>query len=130
MATLVPNTLINALTGLLQLIPILNTNFAAINTAFGERLVGQRLSVLGYAATGNTTTKMTIGTVSPPGSTPWAVLLVRAQETNNQGVDLPVQTRTNFSSGGAGDNVMLYVFEPSGLVVNTKYDLSFLVIFT
>lgn len=125
MATLVPQPLINVLTGLLQLIPILNTNFAALNTALGERVVGQRISVNGYAATGSTITRMTVGILSPPGSTPWAVILVRARETSNPAADLTVGTRLNFSQEGQ----TLYVYEPSGLVANTKYDLGFLVIF-
>ncbi len=129
MATLIPQPVINLLTGLLQLIPILNTNNAAINTALGERVVGQRLTVTGFSATGSTTNKVTLGTVSPPGSVPWAVILVRARETSDPGKDLTVSTRVNFSQSGSGDNVTLYVYEPAGLVANTKYDLSFLVIF-
>jgi hypothetical protein len=130
MATLVPNTNISLTTLLTSLINILNTNFQAVNTALGERLVGQRLSVNGYAATGSTTTKVTLGTISPPGSVPWAVLLVRAQESRNPASDLPVTTRVNFSTSGTADNLTVYVYEPTGLVANTQYDLSFLVIFT
>lgn len=128
MATQVPNTNISIGTLLTGLINLLNTNFAALNVALGERVVGQRIKVTGYAATGATTTRMTVGTVSPPGSTPWAVILVRAQETSDPGKDLSVSTRVNFTVSGAGDGV-LYVYEPAGLGTNTKYDLSFLVIF-
>ncbi len=124
MATLVPQPIINVLTGLLQLIPILNTNFQAINTALNERVVGHRISVARYSATGSTTTKMTLGSVSPPGSVPWAVILVRARESNNPGADLPVLTRVNFSQ--TGDT--LYIYEPQGLVQNTFYDLDFFVL--
>lgn len=130
MATLIPQPNINLLTGLLALIPILNTNNQAINTALGERVVGQRLMVSGYSATGATTTKMPIGIVSPPGSTPWAVILVLARESSDPGKDLSVSTRVNFSqSGTAQTGVTLSVYEPAGLVANTKYDLGFLVIF-
>lgn len=129
MATLVPNVNINPKTLLGSLIGTLNTNFAALNTALGERVVGQRLTVNGYAALGATTTKITLGTVSPPGSTAWAVILVRAIETSDPGKDLSVSTRVNFSQSGSGNNVTLSVYEPSGLTANTKYDLSFLVIF-
>jgi hypothetical protein len=125
MATVVPNPVINLLTGLLQLIPILNTNFAALNVALGERIVGQRLLVPGYSATGATTTRMPVGYLSPPGSTPWAVILVRANETSDPAKDLSVTTRVNFSREGQ----TLFVYEPSGLVANTKYDLGFFVIF-
>ncbi len=129
MATLIPQPNINILTLLGSLIPILNTNNAAINTALQERLVGQRLSGNGYSALGSTTSKINLGTVSPPGSVPWAVILVRCRETNDQSKDLSVTTRTNFSQSGSGDNVTLSVYEPAGLVANTKYDLGFLVIF-
>ncbi len=129
MATTIPNVNIGLTTLLTSLIGILNTNFQAANIALGERVVGQRLTITGYSATGATTTKMTLGAVSPPGSTPWAVLLVRAQETSDPGKDLSVSTRVNFSQSGSGSSVILYVYEPSGLTANTKYDLSFLVIF-
>ncbi len=124
MATLVPNVNLSGLLSLLQLIPLLNQNFAALNTALNERVVGHRITVSRYAATGATTTKMTLGSVSPPGSTPWAVILVRARETNNQAADLPVMTRVNYSQQGE----TLYIFEPQGLVQNTFYDLDFLVL--
>jgi hypothetical protein len=62
--------------------------------------------------------------VSPPGSVPWAVILVRARETSNPAADLPVLTRVNFSQQGE----TLYIFEPQGLVQNTFYDLDFLVL--
>lgn len=129
MATTIPNVNIGQATLPAQLVQTLNTNFQAANQALSERVVGQRITVTGYSATGATTTKMTLGAVSPPGSTPWAVLLVRAQETSDPGKDLSVTSRVNFSQSGSGTNIILYVYEPSGLTANTKYDLSFLVIF-
>jgi hypothetical protein len=125
MATLVPQPVISVLTLLGNLIPILNTNFAALNVALGERVVGQRISVSGYSATGATTTRMPVGFISPPGSTPWAVILVRAREQSDPGKDLSVTTRVNF----AQDGNTVHVYEPAGLSANTKYDLGFLVIF-
>lgn len=124
MATLIPNVNLSGLLALAQLIPMLNTNFQAANTALNERVVGHRISVTRYSATGSTVTKMTLGSVSPPGSTPWAVILVRARETSNPAADLPVLTRVNFSQDGN----TLYIFEPQGLVANTFYDLDFLVL--
>ena len=130
MATIIPNPNLGALTGITQLISTLNTNFQALNTALGERVVGQRVSVDGYSATGATTTPMKLGIVTPPGSTPWAVILVRARETSDPGKDLSVSTRVNFSqSGTAQSGVTLSVYEPAGLSANTKYDLGFLVIY-
>ncbi len=125
MATLVPQPVISLLTTITSLIPILNTNFQALNVALGERIVGQRMMVSAYMATGSTTSRIPIGVINPPGSVPWAVTLVLARETANAAADLSVATRTNFSR--SGDTV--YVFEPSGLVQNTRYDLGFLVIF-
>lgn len=124
MATLFPNVNLSGLLSLAQLLPSLNTNFQAGNTALGERVVGHRVTLTGYAATGSTTTKMTIGSTSPPGSVPWAVLLVRVRETNNPGGDLPVTTRLNFTQSGD----TLYVYEPAGLTLNTQYTLDFLVL--
>lgn len=124
MATQIPNTNINVLTLLTNLITLLNSNFAAIQTALGEKTTAHRLTVSGYAATGATTTKMTLGSTSPPGSVPWAVLLVRARESRNPGGDLAVSTRLNFSQEGS----TLYVYEPAGLTQYTQYDLDFLVL--
>jgi hypothetical protein len=124
MATIVPQPIVNVLS-FLGLNGLLTTNFQALNVALGERIVGQRVEVKGYSATGATTTRMTIGVVNPPGSTPWAVTLVLARESKNPAADLSVSTRVNFSREGQ----TLFVFEPAGLVANTQYDLGFLVIF-
>ena len=67
---------------------------------------------------------MTLSSVSPAGSTPWAVLLVRVRESRNPGGDLPVTTRLNFTQ----DGTTLYIYEPSGLTTNTQYDMDFLVL--
>lgn len=125
MATLVPNVVFNVIS-FLGLNPLLSQNFTAVNTALGERVVGHRATVTRYAATGATTSKITIGSVSPPGSTPWAVMLVRVHETSDPGKDLPVTGRLNFAWDGASKT--LYVYEPQGLTTNTLYDMSFLVL--
>lgn len=125
MATQIPNLNISGLITLLtQLIPLLNQNFNAVQTALNEKATAHRISVTGYAATGATTTKMTLGNVSPPGSTPWAVILVRCRESRNPGADLGITTRINFSQSGD----TLYIYEPAGLVTTTQYDLDFLVL--
>ncbi len=124
MATQIPNTNISIATLLTSLIGLLNQNFAAIQTALNEKATAHRVSLTGYAATGATTTKMTLGSVSPPGSTPWAVILVRVRETRNPGSDLSVTTRVNFTN----TSDTLYVFEPAGLVSNTLYDMDFVVL--
>lgn len=124
MATVVPNVNLSSLLGLLQLIPLLNQNFQALNVALGERVVGHRITVNGYMASGATTTRLTLGSVSPPGSTPWAVILVRARESRDPGKDLTVTTRVNYAQEGG----TLYIYEPSGLAQHTAYDLDFLVL--
>jgi len=124
MATLVPNVNLSSLLNLLQLVPLLNQNFQAVNMALNERVVGHRIAVTGYTASGATTTKMTLGSVSPPGSTPWAVILVRARESRDPSKDLTVTTRVNYAQEGG----TLYIFEPSGLTQYTAYDLDFLVL--
>lgn len=124
MATQIPNTNINTVTLLTNLITQLNSNFQALQTALNEKATAHRLSVNGYAATGATTTKMTLGSVSPPGSVPWAVILVRARESRNPGGDLAITTRVNFTQDGS----TLNIYEPAGLTQNTQYDLDFLVL--
>ena len=123
MATNIPNLTVNV-TSLLTLGPQLNTNFQATQTALNEKLTAHRISVKGYSATGATTTKMTLGNVSPAGSVPWAVLLVRVRESADQAKDLSVTTRLNYSQ----TQDTLYVFEPAGLTANTQYDMDFLVL--
>lgn len=125
MATQIPNTNIPTATTLAALINLLSTNFAAANTALGERMVAERISVNGYAATGATTTQLKLNYRAPAGSTPWAVMLVRARATSDPGTDIAVSGRINFTASGGN----LYVYEPSGLTANTKYDLGFLVIY-
>ena len=124
MATQIPNTNLSPASSPTSLIANLNSNFTAIQTALGEKLTAHRVSVSGYSATGATTTAITLGSVSPTGSTPWAVILVRARESNNPGGDLSISTRLNFSR----DKDTLNVYEPAGLTLNTKYDLDFLVL--
>lgn len=125
MSTTLPYTNISVATVLTKLIAMLNGNAQATNTALAERIVGQRLNVNGYSATGATTTKVTLAYNAPTGSTPWAVLLVRARESADPSKDLSVTTRLNFGQSGG----TLYVFEPAGLSANTKYDLGFVVIY-
>lgn len=124
MATLVPNTVFTNIVSVPKLTPMLGQNFTAINQALGERLAAHRQTVLRYAATGATTSKIPIGSVSPQGSTPWAVLLVRVRETSDPGKDLSVTSRLNYAQEGD----TLFVYEPAGLSTNTFYDLDFVVL--
>jgi hypothetical protein len=124
MATLVPTVTFNY-ESVRELNPTLSTNFHGINVALRERVVGKRLSILRYAGTGTTDTVLRLGyPASPPGSTPWGLLLVRVRETSAPGTSVSAMTPLNFSQDGA----TLYTHEPSGLVANTFYDLEFLVL--
>lgn len=100
----------------------LSENAGDTNQALRERIVGRRVDVRAYSATGATTTKLDL---SVPGMVqPFGVLLVRAYPTNDPGADLSVTGRVNFTSRGE----TLQVFEPSGLTSNTLYDLVFIVL--
>ena len=124
MATQLPNTNISALTLLQNLIGLLNSNFKATQTALDEKLTAHRVTVDGYAATGATTSTIKLPNKSPQGSTPWAVILVRARASADPGGDLPVSSRLNFTQQGD----TLYVYEPAGLTLNTLYTMDFLVL--
>lgn len=124
MATSLPYVVFTNITSFLGLTPMLSSNFQAINQALGERLTAHRQSVERYAATGATTTKIPLGSRSPKGSTPWAVILVRARETSDPAKDLSVTPRLNYAQEGD----TLFVYEPAGLSTNTFYDLDFVVL--
>jgi hypothetical protein len=126
MPTALPYVTFNAL-NLLNLQALLGENARATQTALTERVVGHASAVTRYRATGATTSRIPVGNASPPaapGSSPYAVLLVRAYETADPAKDLSVTSRLNF----ARDGTTLYVFEPQGLTTNTLYDLTFLIL--
>jgi len=125
MATLLPHVTFNA-TGVTVLNRLLGENAQATNRALAERVTGHRLTLSRYAATGATTSRIPLGSVSPQGSAPWAVLLVRVCETQDPAKDLSVTTRLNFSRDDAQKT--LYVYEPQGLTALTLYDMDFLVL--
>lgn len=104
----------------------LGENARVTNQALAERVVGHYVVIDRYAATGATTTKINLAYQGAPGSSPVAVLLIRAYETNDPGKDLSVATRLNF----VREATTLRVFEPSGLSANTLYQLTFLVLET
>lgn len=100
----------------------LSENALDTNQALRERIVGRRVAVSAYSATGATTTAVTLraqGIVQP-----FAVMLVRAYPTSDPGADVAITGRVNFRQQGE----TLFVFEPAGLVANTLYDLTFLVL--
>lgn len=100
-------------------------NATATVDALSMRIVGSVVTVQRYSATGATTTKIAIPLRT--GATAFAVLLVRAQATNDQGADLGALGRLNFVHGSP---TTLNIYEPSGLAANTLYDLTFLILET
>lgn len=103
----------------------LTQNTTATVDSLSIRLIGRVVSVVRYSATGATTGKLPIP--MRRGFSPYAVLLVRAAATNDPGADLSAVGRPNFTQP---DATTLHVYEPSGLVANTFYDLTFLVLET
>ena len=93
------------------------------NEALGERIKSRIVRIGNYSATGATTTRLKIP--ARVGSTPIAVLLVRAYPESDPGADLTIAGRVNFTQPDAST---LAVYEPSGLTLNTTYNLTFLVL--
>ena len=75
-----------------------------------------------YSAIGATTAKIPLAATSSV--RPKAVVLVNAQLSDDPGSDIGVTGRPNFYHDSFG----LGVYEPSGLVANTPYDLTFLIL--
>lgn len=98
---------------------LVQENFSDVQAALGERVTGRLVTISPYVATGATTTRIFLGRQRAPR----AVLLVRAFASKDPGSDLAVSPRLNFQQTTEG----LGVYEPSGLVANTSYDLTFLV---
>jgi hypothetical protein len=87
-----------------------------------SKISGYFAEVPRYAAIGSTTARIVLeqqGTIRPR-----AVILVHARATSDPGGDLGAIGRLNFyhDSKGVG------VYEPDGLVADTKYDLTFLIL--
>lgn len=121
MASFIRTTFGNLLT-MLNVSSALNQIVTDANRALEERVAGRRVEVHGYSATGATTTKLALPVELQ--ATAWGVLLVRAFPTADPAADIAVSGRINFAQSGTA----LYVFEPSGLMANTPYDLTFLVL--
>lgn len=100
----------------------LQSNAAATTTALSECVVGRVARVSGYAGTGSTTTKINLP--ARAGYTAYAVMLVRAYLSSDPGTDIAITARLNFAQP---NGTTLAVYEPSGLVSNQLYDLTFLV---
>jgi hypothetical protein len=101
----------------------LGENAQDANEALREVIRGRVVRVIGYLASGATTSTITLPVETS--HTSYGVLLVRAYAASNPGVDIPAQGRLNFSQP---DSTTLKVFEPSGLTTNIYYDLTFLIL--
>lgn len=91
------------------------------NAALDARVRGYLKPVLQYRATGATTTQIPLTAASAP---PAGVLLVRAALTSDRGADVPASSRLNFYF----EKNAIGVFEPGGLVADSLYDLTFLIL--
>lgn len=90
--------------------------------AFDGKVSGYLRKVERYAALGATTTKIALAPTSS--IRPQAIVLVHAQMTFDPGSDIGAVGRLNFYQTATD----LGVYEPSGLVANELYDLTFLVL--
>lgn len=122
MADVIPYQNLSSVLSLLTLTPQLTANMGAIQTALDHRIAFRKYTVSGYSATGATTTKIALPL--SVGFTPYAVLLARVQLKTDPGGDLTVVPRFNFSVTSTN----LWVYEPGGLVLNSTYDLTFLIL--
>lgn len=92
-----------------------------LNLALKRRIPGYTKVVQRYAATGSTATKIPLTASDRP---PVMVLLGRAVKVIDPSAVVAAVSTPNFYF----ENSAIGVFEPSGLVANTLYDLTFLVI--
>lgn len=90
--------------------------------ALDERVAGNLRVIARYAAVGATTARIFL----PQTTTvrPRAVVLARAYATNDPGTGLVLTPVLNFYHDSRG----IGVYEPSGLVANTMYNLTFLIL--
>ena len=91
------------------------------NNALQGRVLGRVKIVYRYAATGSTSTKITLTSLDSP---PYGVILIRAELVEDPSAVVPAVTTPGFSFL----NNTINVFEPSGLVANTYYNLTFLIL--
>lgn len=96
-------------------------NARDVNQSLAGKVSGYLQSVTRYAAIGATTARIPL--VSK-GRRPAAVMLAQAQRSNDPGSDLGALGRCNFYQSA----LELGVYEPSGLVADTLYDLTFLIL--
>jgi hypothetical protein len=91
------------------------------NLALKRRVLGYTKRVERYAATGSTATKIPLTAADSP---PIMVLLGRVENVSDAAAPVTVTPIQNFyfESNAIG------VYEPSGLTLNTYYNLTFLVV--
>lgn len=91
------------------------------NTALGRRVLGYTKKVTGYSATGSTATRIPL---TASDKRPAGIVLVDAYAVNDPGTAVTASSVPGFyySQGAIG------VYEPSGLTLNTAYNLTFLVV--
>lgn len=102
----------------------LTDNALDTNQALSAAITGRIVTVSGYMATGATTTKIPLPISQEPGAVTVGILLLRAYPTADPAADMAAVGRINFSQQAQD----LFAFEPSGLIANRPFDLTFLVI--
>lgn len=90
--------------------------------ALDERLLARTVVVERYSAVGDTSAKIPINASKPP----IAVVLVDARAFFDQGA--PLTLTPNYAHVWDARSKTAQVYEPDGLVANTVYRLTFLVI--
>lgn len=91
------------------------------NYALERRVLGRVKVVLRYAATGSTSSKITLTSLDTP---PYGVIMFRAERVDDASAPVLATSTPGFDFL----NNTINVFEPGGLTANVYYNLSFLIL--
>lgn len=91
------------------------------NGALERRVLGRVKIVQRYAATGSTSTRITLTSLDTP---PYGVILARAERVDDASAVVAATSTPGFSF----INNTINVFEPGGLTANVYYNLTFLIL--
>jgi hypothetical protein len=91
------------------------------NNALQGRVLGRVKVVYRYAATGSTSTKIPLTAADAP---PYGVILVRAELVEDPSFVVLATSTPGFTFA----NNAINVYEPGGLVANSYYNLTFLIL--
>lgn len=91
------------------------------NSALERRVLGRVKVVERYAATGSTSTKLTLTSLDAP---PYGATLIKAERVDDPSAVVAAIPTLGFSFV----NNTINVFEPGGLTANVYYNLTFLIL--